>query len=164
MITESTDVFANTNPALGALVLWSFCTGHAKKAGEFPLHPLIFLPIPIILSDRFTRTFEGTNSSTGLFNWIERNPSLHVELPDSIRKSRSISREALVFGLRYGVLEVSAQGEVGARSAVNITRSRREKLPEGTKRSLVLAERFGSWIGGSGPLKNSLFALGIVPQ
>lgn len=159
---HSTDVFANANPALGSLVLWSFCHRYVAKADRGAEHPLIYLPLPLVLSHTFRSTFEGTNTRTGLYAWIERNPELHVDLASSVEGTRQISRGALLFGIRYGLLELREDARIYPNAAYRPSKGRMRTMPEEVRGVLTLAERLGAWVGETASARTVFYTLGIT--
>lgn len=163
MSFQSADVFANTNPALGALVLWAFCFGYRARDSLGVEHPLVFLPLPLVLSEVYATTFQGTNSQTGLFAWMERNPELHLDLPLNIEGTRQVTRNAFLFGLRYGILELSDQGRVLPNRNFNLSAAKRRQLGEAIRHALSLADRLGKWTGDVASTRTVFYTLGIMP-
>lgn len=159
---HSTDVFANANPALGSLVLWSFCHGYVAKADRGAEHPLIYLPLPLVLSHTFQRTFERTNTRTGLHAWIERNPELHVDLGMSVKGTRQISRGALLFGIRYGLLELKEDARIYPNATYKLSKGRIRTMPEEVRSVLTLAERLGGWVGEVASTRTVFYTLGMT--
>lgn len=82
-MSTALDLYAMTNPALGGALLWAYLRG-AEGAGSALELPLLFLPVPVLLSSSLAETFDGTNSRTGLFAWLDRNPGLTVGLALSL--------------------------------------------------------------------------------
>lgn len=69
----SSDTYSITNPALGSFVLWSFLQGYESNNKQGCPYLLLFLPLPLMLSESIRKDFRGTNSATGLHTWVSRN-------------------------------------------------------------------------------------------
>ncbi|MCB1745392.1 MAG: hypothetical protein KDK91_33810, partial [Gammaproteobacteria bacterium] len=74
MSIHTVDALAHSNPALSALVIYSFVSGFQKENETGPHFALAFLPVPVALSRPLAATFEGTQGRTGLHLWLERRP------------------------------------------------------------------------------------------
>ena len=143
---KTTDVFAATNPALGSLVLHTFVKAFTDQSGHGMEHPLAFLPLTFALSEQYSQTFVGTNSRTGLFAWIDRNPTLQIGLADSIEAVAPFSREALCFGLRYGLLDITQESRLIPTSSFLLTSAKRKKLNTEVLSILSTAKQLGNWV------------------
>lgn len=158
---KTTDVFADTNPALGSLILHAFASAYSQRDGRGAEHPLVFLPLPLTLSQQYARTFASTNSTTGLYSWVERNPELPVGLADTVRAVAPFSREALCFGLRYGMLTLSNDARVLPTPGFRLTSAKRGRLDREVRAVLSLGSQFGAWAAEAGGARQVFYALGL---
>lgn len=148
-----------TNPALGGALLWAYLRG-AEGAGAALELPLLFLPVPILLSSSLAQTLDGTNSRTGLFVWLDRNPGLTVGLAERVTKTAPITRRSLLYASRTGLLATDAEGRfhtTGATSERSLARSGAAVKP-----LFPLAKRFGTWVGQVGSTRDVLYAFGLT--
>ncbi len=152
----SIDIFAETNPAFCALVLFKYCEGYYKETNEGIPFPLLLLSLPIILSDDLSKTFEGTNVRTGFFLWIERNPEILLDLTSRIEDSFEFIKPAIEFGLYKNIFQVDNYGFLNPVKK-NIRMSKKSQLDYLYKN----AERMGSWIGQVNSTKTIYNHLGI---
>lgn len=159
---KTTDVFADTNPALGSLVLYAFASAYSERDRRGPEHPLVFLPLPLTLSEQYARTFDGTNSRTGLYNWIARNPELPIGLAETVHAVAPFSREALCFGLYYGMLAMTDDARVLPSSSFRLTPTKRGRLDPEVRTVLSLASQLGAWAAESGGTRQVYYALGMT--
>lgn len=156
----SIDTFAATNPAFCSIILYSFAEGFATtNSGETPF-PLILLPVPLVLTREIADSFEGTNAKTGLLSWVTRSPEITVGLRDKLRDTADISKQAFLFGSRYGLLSLSEAGRV------TVNPDRLAKKPPVTGNAYVtealkLARRLGGWVGSAGSTQTIFVALGV---
>lgn len=105
------DIYAYTNPAFGALVLFEFSTGFARsrisKSAEpaRPAYPYFFLAYPILYTDIGSKSFKSTNISTGFFEWLDRHPEIRIDFAQEVRAGRPYARNALLFAVSHGLLK-----------------------------------------------------------
>ncbi|GEM86030.1 three component ABC system middle component [Meiothermus granaticius] len=159
---KTTDVFADTNPALCSLILYAFSSAYLERDGRGPEHPLMFLPVPLTLSQQYAQTFDGTNSSTGLYAWIARKPELLISLAETVRAVAPFSREALCFGLYHGMLTLSDEARILPSTNFKLTPARRGRLDPQVRAVLSLASRLGTWAAESGGTRQVYYALGMT--
>lgn len=159
---KSLDVYAITNPAFGSLVLRSFATGFCGRQPQGVEFPLLFLPLPIILSKSISSAFDGTNVRTGLLPWLARHPEVLVGFGDRVCNSREFSREAVAFGLRYQALQVT-DGGLTIPSSVGLRREPAYPASDERGRALALADRLGAWMSEVNSTKIVYHSFGIMP-
>jgi hypothetical protein len=156
---DSIDTYATTNPAFCSILLYSFIEGYGSTNSNGLPFPLILLPVPIVLTSDIANTFEGTNTRTGLLSWIARNPEVTVGMHDRLHSTSEFSKQALLFGFRYGVFSLADTGRIFLQSD-----SLAKRIPSAGSSYVVdafkLAKRFGAWIGGAGTTETILIALG----
>lgn len=155
MPKKAIDVFAATNPALGAVVLRSFATGYVTEENAGVPMPLIFFPLPIVLSRRLSATMEGTNVTTGLVTWLTRRPEVCLGLSDRIDGTGAFTQESVAFGIRYGLLSIVENGRIQPNSA-GLRKQIRFSARDDRGRALNLASRLGAWMGRM-PSPQSIF-------
>jgi hypothetical protein len=150
------DLYAMTNPALGSAVLWSFLKG-ADTGIEYPV---LFLPLPILLSSSLAASFEGTNSRTGFYAWLDRAPELTVGMGARVNRTASITRRALLYGSQIGAITADADGRF--RSTPTVRESRLNRAGPAVKPLFPLARRLGGWVASVGSSRDVLYAFGIT--
>ena len=157
-MSTALDLYAMTNPALGSAVLWAFLQG--AERGERGLElPLLFLPIPMLLSSSLSSTFNETNSRTGFFGWLDRHPEVTVDLAERVRLTRPISRRALLFASQTRLVVADADGFFRPTRALSDTKLRR--VGDAVRPLFPLAKRFGTWVGEVASTRDVLYALGL---
>ncbi|ADO69776.1 three component ABC system middle component [Stigmatella aurantiaca] len=157
----ASDVYAMTNPALCSLIICSFLEGHEASSGRGAEFPLLFLPIPLVLSETSRNTFSKTNSRTGFFTWIQRNPEILIDLAARINRTATYSREGLLFGARYRML--AGDNEGGMRTAKKIVSSQLQSIHADLRSYFNIARRFGYWVAEVGSTRMILHSLGLTP-
>lgn len=152
----SIDIFAETNPAFCSLIIFNFCKGYFKETNFGVPFPLLILPLPIVLSNDLSKSFDGTNVKTGFFRWIENNPEILLELTTRINESNEFLKPAIEFGVFKKIFTIDSSGLlIPDESGVN-----KRKKSEFDK-LFKTAERFGSWIGQVNSTKTIYNCLGI---
>jgi hypothetical protein len=157
-MSTALDLYATTNPALGCALVWSFLAGagEADRALEFPL---LFLPLPIVLSSLRT-TLDHTNRRTGFYGWLERHPEVRVGLGGRVHRMQPITRRAVLYGARIRLI---AAGEDGTfYSADFLSETALSHAGPAVRRLFPLARRLGLWIGEVGSAREVLYALGLT--
>lgn len=146
MTKKAIDVFAATNPALGAAVLRSFVAGYvAQNSAGVPI-PVMFFPLPIVLSRTLSATLDGTNATTGLVTWLTRRPEVCLGLNGRIDATAPFTQESVAFGIRYGLLSIVEDGMLHPNDA-GLRKQLRFSAKDDRGRALTLASRLGSWMG-----------------
>lgn len=158
-MSTALDVYAMTNPALGSAVLWSFLKG-AERGDRGVALPLLFLPLPILLSSTLAASFEETSSRTGFFGWLDRHPEVTVGLAERIQRTEAMSRRALLFAARTTLLTADATGAFRPTGALSDTKLRRAGAA--VRPLFPLAKRFGIWVGEVGSTRDVFYALGLT--
>lgn len=160
-MTVAHDVFAETNPAFCAYALIAFTDGYASIKEAGPQLLLGYLALPIALSGDLAGTFNGTNKNTGLLEWLNRNPPLHVGLAERINASMPVVTQAIRFGCFAGVLAVEVDGRicVGSRKA---KKSAINGLGKAPARAIKHAERLGYWFATAGSTRTIFDMMGLT--
>lgn len=156
-MSTAIDLYATTNPALGSAVLWSFLRG-AADAEEMLEFPLLFLPLPILLSS-LRDTFEGTNRRTGFYAWLERHPDITVGLAERVVRMQPITQRAVLFGAKTGIIWGAPDARFVATAAVRDAALAR--AGDAVRPLFPLARRLGAWVGDVGSTRDVLYALGL---
>jgi hypothetical protein len=148
-----------TNPALGSALLWAFLEA-AEDGGRGVEFSILFLPLPILLSSSLTTRFEGTNSRTGFYAWLDRNPELSVGMGERVARTAPLPRRALLYGAQIDAITADGEGRFRATRAVREAALRR--AGEAVRPLFPLAKRFGGWVGAVGSSRDVLYAFGLT--
>jgi len=162
-MNSSPDVLAYSNPALTAVVIFSYVQGYRFRSDSDPHFALAFLVIPIAMSRELASSFEGTTARTGLRLWLDRTPGIRLDFADHVRDTERITRHGLLFGLQRSILRLSSDGLLTSHANF-LKRVPRDPAGVGiAERPLTVARRFGEWCGLL-PSVNAIFAsLGVAP-
>ncbi|WP_233866514.1 three component ABC system middle component [Paraburkholderia adhaesiva] len=158
-MTAARDVFAETNPAYCVSILTQFCKAYAqgRAVGRAPTVAIVYLALPIALSEDLAPTFDGCNKSTGLLAWLNRSPSVLEDLAKRTNATLDMTTAAIRFGCLTGMLRLTHEGELV---------SSLEKLPASVsggvaRASLKRAKLLGAWFATMGSPRAVLEALGV---
>lgn len=157
----STDIYSITNPALGSLILWSFLQGYEVSEKDGCPFPLIFLPLPLVLSQSIRDEFKGTNAETGLYTWITRKQSILINLDARIQKSSTLTRNAIIFGCTNGILTIQEDGTLLSKNN-GLNKSRIKESPDEIKEMINLSKRLGVWLSQVNSTSSILNSLGLT--
>jgi hypothetical protein len=152
------DVFAETNPAFCGAVLAQFCSAYqATRPGVWPGMALVYVIVPLSISDDMASTFDGCNRETGFTLWISRNPKVSVDLAKKVNSTLDITTAAIRFGCIADMFKLTADGGV---------ESTRKTLPATVTTgvagaALKRARLLGIWMAGMGSPRSVLEALGV---
>ncbi|MBT8421184.1 MAG: hypothetical protein KJO08_10030 [Gammaproteobacteria bacterium] len=107
---QAIDIYAHLNPAFGALVFHDFTKGfmagtHQSGPTAGPTFPHYFLALPVLYSRKGRNSFQGTNKTTGFWNWLERHPEIRIGFADEVRAGKPITHKVLVFSVAYHLLD-----------------------------------------------------------
>lgn len=155
----SRDVLAETNPAFCTVVFAQFCLAYqkAEKAKRAPAASLMYLVVPIAISEDLAYSFDGCNIETGLAVWLNRSPQVVAELAKKVNLTLDITTEAIRFACVTGTLRLNHDGDF---------ESSWEKIPVSVTSGVVRpvlkrARLFGTWAATMGSSRAVLEALGV---
>jgi len=147
MKSKSIDILASTNPAFCSLLLYSFTEGYMHETNSGCPASLLLFPIPMILSNSIKETMNGTNIRTGLFSWINNNPSVTISLIDKINDSYEYFNDAYKYAILKGILVPNGNSALTI-NPINVNTSyNNDKY---LKNYFSLSKRLGQWFGQVG--------------
>lgn len=161
MAKKAIDVFAATNPALGAIVLRSFAAGYERETPAGVVLPILYFPIPLVLSRQSSETMQKTNATTGLLAWLARNPEVCINLAERVHATSTFTRESIAFGIRYGLLEIDSGGNI---HHIDVGLRKQLRFSSGDERGRVvsLANRLGIWMGQMPNAQSIFYSMGVT--
>lgn len=137
--------------------MWSFLAG-AGEAGAALEFPLLFLPLPILLSS-YRETLTHTNRRTGFYPWLERYPEVRVGLAERVERMGPITRRAILYGARIQLITAGPDG--GFQASDSFRETALTRTGETIRPLFPLARRLGAWIGQVRAARDVLYALGL---
>lgn len=109
--TRPIEVAHLLNPAFGALLIREAVITYAKAAGQSMPFALCFLILPLALHPPTRRALPSTTRSL-LPEWLQSHPGIQAMAAERMRRLSPYSREAILFGLQNGLLELDSEGAV----------------------------------------------------
>ncbi|MCF3638866.1 DUF6521 family protein [Rhizobium sp. TRM95111] len=161
-MTIAHDLFAEANPAFGTFLVLGFCRSHVTASETPPALALLYLALPIALSQDMEPSFSATNAATGLLAWLNRYPDVRIELGNRLDASKQIVSSAVRFGVTSRALALNDDGTLTMGSAVP-SMTKADHLPEEVKSAIRRAQRLGTWMGKAGSAASVFSAFGVVP-
>lgn len=161
MMKFSHDVYAEMNPAYCSVLLYFFVDSYIRT-GERPIDlPLIYIGLPILLSDDYHSSFTGTNKTTGLREWLNRSPDYDVNLHIRLNGSLEVVSEAIQFSCfsEYLVLNEKAELILGPKK---LKKSIFKKMDSSLLESVRYSEKLGSWFASAGSTKAVFDIMGLT--
>lgn len=152
------DVFAETNPAFCGAVLAQFCSAYQLTRSELPPPAaLVYLVVPLAISEDLASTFDGCNRETGFTLWMNRNPRVTADVAKKVNATLEITTATLRFGCIAGLFKLTPDGEI---------ESIRKTLPTAVTNgvsgaALKRARLLGVWMAGMGSARAVIEALGV---
>ena len=151
------------NPAFCVALLAKTTGDYFKKVGRSFPFALSFLVIPIVLH-RGTRLSLPGSTVTSLLSWVQDNREQLVDFPTRVSRSRSITREALIFGVHHQTLILTSDGGVALGSKHRSATERRTGLFTDEARECVDRAGFvGRWFSSAGTTATIYAAWGVAP-
>lgn len=158
MKKDSEDIFSATNPAFCALIIHYFLEGFGETNKNGTDYPILFLPIPILLSGDIMSTLKQSNKTTGFLNWITSHPTVKLGFSERVENTAQITKNAILFASANGLLSASESGHFFSLGKVKEQEMKKLNLNSYT----VIAERFGYWVGKLNSTKTLFYSLGIT--
>ncbi|QWC23633.1 hypothetical protein KJK41_04550 [Bacillus haikouensis] len=159
----SSDIYASTNPALCSLILWSFLSGYQEQNGKGCEYPLLYLPIPMMVSGNTRNKLQGTNINTGLLTWVSNNPEVLIKFAERIELAKEITEDAIIFGSANSIIDIEKESGLfrAINSGIYSTKVINTNKDKEQKEMFVFAKRFGAWCGQIHSSKIILNVLGM---
>lgn len=159
-VVEEANLF---NPAFCGTLLAKTADDFAQK-GHRPLpFPLVFLVLPIVLHRGTRRALPGS-TVTSLLPWIQDNREQLVDFAIRTQRLRNITREALLFGMQYQTLELTADGDLRVGTKRQTVTDKRTSLFTDEARDCVERAGFvGRWLATAGTTAAIYAAWGVAP-
>lgn len=160
-VTQAYDITAETNSAFCAYLLRNFVRDYASINAAGPEFPLAYLALPLALSGDLQGTFEGTNRTTGLAEWLFRSPAVRVELSERLNGTLEIVTTAVRFSCFSRAIELSTQGRL-CLGALELPNRPITKLTPSSRQAFTRAERLGAWFASAGSTEAVFDMFGVT--
>lgn len=151
----------NLNPAFCAeLVARTIGEFHRSRGSPISI-AVAFLVLPLTLH-KPTRDVLPGRANAAFATWVAENGPLLAELPERVARLRPISREALLFALRYQLLAIR-DGELAPGNRPVRAGSRASPNTDDVNEARAAAGLLGRWFAGQATESSILQGLGITP-
>ena len=147
----SHETYIVQNPALGAMLLWSFTTGYERgsKVSAPPPLPLLFIVLPLTLHQETSHLITSTQRRSGLRAFVNKFSDSKVSKNDLILavNERAIQlRKLSMNSLRLAVASRLVAIDASAGSAISLSSTApRAGIPRSVRAMLQNAEKLGRW-------------------
>lgn len=151
----------NLNPAFCAELI-ARTVGELHKSRQTPLSmATVFLILPLTLH-KPTRDALPGRANAAFATWVAENGPLLAELPGRVNRLRPISREALLFAIRYRLLAIHEGGLVPGDKPVRLT-VRPSPSTDDVSETRAAAGLLGRWFADQATEGSILQGLGVAP-
>jgi hypothetical protein len=160
-MSSATPVALVQNPALGALLLWKFCSGFQKeKPDSLPVLTSLFCVLPIVYHGATLQELKSTNLPSGLVKFAlklsDQRESL-IAIHDRALAMRELTFSSIATGVATHLLRLDY-----ATAQIAANEERLPAIPERLKFHYTGAEKLGHWFARL-PLGHALSTLRIEP-
>jgi len=155
------DLYAETNPAFCAYLLAMFVSTYKAEKDIDPQVVLSYAALPLALSGDLEYTFNGTNKTTGLLEWLHRFPVIQIELSTRINASLDIVTEAIQYGCFANLLKLNTEGQLQCGSK-SINKAAIKRLSNENFASFKQAQLLGAWFAKAGTARTTLNMMGLT--
>lgn len=151
------------NPAFCGVLVCEFVKAFAGKDKSGAPLTLILLALAISLH-RETRDRLPGSTAASLYQWVQGNESMLIELPKRASLLKPYILEAVRFGLRSGALAFQSGHVLGlGNQPATYTPSKLQNDTHETKRIVEQTRMLGRWLTKSGEETFILSAFGVRP-
>jgi ABC-three component (ABC-3C) system Middle Component 3 len=158
-VIEEANLF---NPAFCGTLLVKAAEEFSRKADRpFPF-ALAFLVLPIVLH-RGTREALPGSTITSLLAWLQDNRQHLVDFPTRVKRLRTITREAILFGLQHQTLALSPDGLTKGPKRQAVTERRTPLFTAEARACVDRASFMGRWFAVAGTTATIFAAWGVAP-
>lgn len=141
------EIYLVQNPALGAVLMWEFVKGYKRQsAGQAPVLPLLFIVLPILLSEVLRTAIGKTFPSSGLRLFtakFSKEQEVILALQRHMLMLRPTSLSSVSIAIECGLLELDP-----ATAMVDYTLKRYPpRIGENIRELGKFADKLGGWCG-----------------
>lgn len=143
-MTRTHEFDAVQNPALGALLLWTFVAEYFKAKGENegPTLPHMMLVLPILFNKDFVENIYKRKIKGGLYNALNEDMTLFAGVQNRIQAMNELTLRSINFccSAKIVLLDKKSYEFIPVRSKVQDY-----KHNESIHKMLAAAKRLGNW-------------------
>mgnify|MGYP003115413905 CR=1 FL=1 len=151
----------NLNPAFCTeLIARTVAEYHKVRNAPLSL-ATAFLVLPLTLH-KPTRAALPGRANAAFATWIVTNNALLADFPGRVNRLRPVSREALLFSIRYGINALNDGGLVPGAKPIKLT-VRPSTTTDDVNETRVVAALLGRWFGSQASESAILQGFGVAP-
>ena len=150
------------NPAFLCGLTYEFTKAYSKeiKAGA----PLMLVVIALTASLHSQSRERLPHSTVGyLYGWLQEHESLLVEFAERARNLTPYIKQAIMFGIAAGALEINGHHLTLGRAKASFTKSLLDDLTHETRNIIDSSKFLGRWFAKSGSEVSIAAAWGVKP-
>jgi hypothetical protein len=147
------------NPAYLAILLHQVSSGYESQRAQALPFALAFIALPIVMHRSTAKVLPKT-SVTKLHLWLTENPEVLFEFGQRAASYAPYVREAISFGVSYGLLEFSQGSSIGKTRLSKLKGWEKESLPRIETAQALLV---GKLLGKEGDVRNIFSMFGVRP-
>ena len=151
------------NPAFCATLLAVAAKDFQGKAHRPLPFALAFLVLPIVLHQP-TRSALPHSTVTSLLSWVQSNQGCLIGFAQRVSQLKTMSREAILFGVTYGAIKLGEDGELAPAARFLAPTEKRTELFTADARACAERAAFiGRWFSAAGTTSTIFSAWGVAP-
>lgn len=150
------------NPAFCGRILYVAITEFENRTGNNMPFALAYLILPMVLHKE-TRDRIHPRSRKTLYNWVQSNQSILINLPTRARGLVDITSEALDFLLCSGIVLLNEKGEIGSTPKRKKVNEKRYANNEEIVDCIAKTKYIARWFADAGTVENVFVCLGVRP-
>jgi hypothetical protein len=156
-VREEANLF---NPYFLAIAVRQVARAYEAARDEKLPWPFPFLCVPLLLHEH-SRKQLPYNSRTDLVVWLTDHPDIRFLTPARVKLLRPHVREALLVGVREGILTIERPALTVAEGTTRITQARLDRTSANAGDVLKEAAKLGRWLARSGTWQYQLTLWGV---
>lgn len=157
-VREEANLF---NPYFLAVAVRQVAKAYEGERGASLPWALPFLFVPLLLHEHSRKSLPYT-SRTDLVVWLTDHPDVRFLTPQRVVALRPYVREAILVGVRDGLLAVNRSDLTIAVGATRITQARIDRTGEAAGDILKAAPKLGRWLARNGTWQYQLTLWGVT--
>lgn len=150
------------NPSFCSTLLWHAAIGYASERDAAMAFELSFIVLPFVLH-RQTRETLPRATTTSLATWMSDHPLHRARLGERAAALRPFTREALIFGSSYALLQLGADGVRANQAMKRRVTSGLKSTSDEVRNCATRAQFLGKWLEKAGNGQTVMTLLGVRP-
>lgn len=149
-------------PPFCSLVISASVIGYSREEASGMPYVLPFLVLPIVLHKQ-TRDSLPRDARTSLAAWLDDNEQSRIMFCERARALAPFAREALLFGVVHGLMDLGEGGRLTTVLAENSVLAMRRKTSGEVRDCITRGQFTGRWFGAAGSAETVMALWGVRP-